>query len=112
MGVNYELQINAINDIIDLYENLRFEGGLKKFQYGGIITAYGHIWIQKTLRDTYGVLHFLCDRACQDHVEREFSILRGMGSADSNPSALHALFRLQRRWVLGLTPMISSKLPN
>ena len=97
LGVNYELQVNAINDIIDLYETLQFEGGRKKFQYGGIICARATIWLHKTLRDTYGVKYLLCERILQDYVEREFSILRGMGSADTNPSALHALFRLQRQ---------------
>ena len=95
-GVHYQLQLEVLDDLMHLFNTLKFTGGRKKFQYGGLITARATLWTHKTLKDTYGVNILLVERVNQDYVERQFSIYRGMGSADTNPSALHLLYRVQR----------------
>ena len=82
---------------MDFYETVEFSGGKIKFQRGGLMTARAAIWFHKCLRDTYGVKHVKMERVNQDYVEIEFSILRGMGGHDPNPTALNLLFRLQRQ---------------
>ena len=91
------MQLEVCDDLMHLFNTLKFTGGRKKFQNGGVQTTRATLWMHKTLRDTYFVCILLVERTNQDFVERIFSIFRGMGSADTNPSALHLLYRVQRQ---------------
>ena len=96
LGVHYDLQIEALNDLMNFYEAVQFTGGRIKFQRGGLITTRATIWLHKCLRDSYHVMHLLVERVNQDYVESFFSIMREMGGHNPNPTALELIFKLQR----------------
>ena len=96
LGVHYETQLSALNVALEYLETMVFTGNKKKFTTGGIITIKGTIALHEHLRDHYNVPYLKTVKLNQCHLERYFGSLREMGT-DRHPSALHLIYRLQRK---------------
>ena len=117
LGHFYDDQIKALEEAKVYFAEMRFKPrpkpnkpppkcksfGFKPFQKGGLITISAVIHLHQDLRDLYGEPYLLTERTTQDHLERLFSTIRGLGGMFClHPTALQFLQRIGQYWKIKL----------
>ena len=109
LGHFLQEQIEALNEATVYFAQMRFKPrpkpnkpppklksfGIKPFQKGGLISISAIIQLHKDLSDNHGEPFLQTERTTQDHLERLFSTIRGLGGMFClHPTALQFLQRL------------------
>ena len=113
LGHYYKEQIEVLDEAVNYFANMRFKPrpkqnkpppkcksfGIKPFQKGGLIVIAAVIQLHKDLRDSYGEPFLKTERTTQDHLERLFSTIRGLGGMFClHPTPLQFMQRLGQYW--------------
>ena len=97
LGTHYEVQIKVLKAALHMYETMKFSGWAKKFPRGGKISINGTISLHQYLKNVLNIPYLRVAILNQCWVERFFGQIRDMGGSNRHPSALHFLFKMQRK---------------